>query len=80
MNFELATKVERYNTQSILFIFNFTSGDHILPLCVVPDYVPHYQEIGLIQAYKAPVLLDSFYKYVYEQWDLTTLRVSLKRV
>lgn len=46
-------------------------GSTLIPLCVVPRYC----ETVKIYPHQAAALTDDFYKYVRDQWDLTTLRI-----
>ena len=42
-----------------------------MPLCVVTSY----KDSLIIGAHQAPVLLQNFYRYKVDQWDLTTTRI-----
>ncbi|XP_055386114.1 protein PF3D7_1417600-like [Condylostylus longicornis] len=46
-------------------------GSTLIPMCVVPRYL----ETVIISPHHAAALTDDFYKYVKDQWDLTTLRI-----
>lgn len=46
-------------------------GSTLIPLCVVP----RYPETVKVYPHDAAALTDEFYKYVGEQWDLTTSRI-----
>lgn len=67
-------RYKEQDSQSITYCVYVSSiipeGWETVPLCVVT----HYQDIT-IGAHQAPVLLEEFYRYKFDQWDLTTLRI-----
>lgn len=62
-----------HNSNNRFSICVLSEGCTTIPLCVVP----HYQDKDILSigAHQAPVLIERFYNYKRDEWDLTTMRI-----